>query len=101
MCFLFFSHPLFCPGEDFSAEAVPEIGGFILRSSRRADEQEGGVRNEKCEKKKQQQQVDTQVERPRYKYPSGCVVLMGLVKISCVLREIDLDSPSMFTRLSS
>lgn len=52
MCFLFFSHPLFCPGEDFSAEAVPEIGGFILRSSRRADKQEGGVRNEKCKKKK-------------------------------------------------
>lgn len=51
MCFLFFSHPLFCPGEDFSAEAVPEIGGFILRSSRRADKQEGGVRNEKCKKK--------------------------------------------------
>lgn len=52
MCFLFFSHPLFCPGEDFSAEAVPEIGGFILGSSRRADKQEGGVRNEKCKKKK-------------------------------------------------
>lgn len=52
MCFLFFSHPLFCPGEDFSAEAVPEIGGFILRSSRRADKQEGGVRNEKCKKNK-------------------------------------------------
>lgn len=52
-------------------------------------------------KKKQQQQVDTQVERPRYKYPSGCVVLMGLVKISCVLREIDLDSPSMFMCLPS
>lgn len=51
MYFLFFSHPLFCLGEDFSAEAVPEIGGFILRSSRRADKQEGGVRNEKCKKK--------------------------------------------------
>lgn len=55
----------------------------------------------KKKKEKQTKQVDARVERPRYKYPSGCVALMGLVKISRVLREIDLGPTSMLTRLSS
>lgn len=35
-------------------EAVPEIGRFILRSSRRADKQERGGRNEKKKQKTNQ-----------------------------------------------